>query len=171
MSNSNLHLNDILWYVPFLDLMSTNYKTVIYNNGLISSAFKNSDLELGRVSFVLDTNEKHITRITMSLPIAILLYLGYYCTMYLIFWVIMNSVAFFLNSCMTKYQLQLQTLVHRIYQVEDFFKPDVNYGSKEVMSKHEELRQLLRSLNVFERMEWLLYKYSLFKYWKCCGSK
>lgn len=107
MTNSNMHLNDILWYVPFLDLMSTNFKSVLYNAGLISPASKNSDLELGRVSFVLDSNEQHITRISMSLPIAILLFVAYYCSMYLIFWVIINGVAFFLNSCMTKYQLQL----------------------------------------------------------------
>lgn len=50
MANQPIHLNDIMVYVPFLDLMSTNYKKVEYDNGVISPSEKFQENELGRIS-------------------------------------------------------------------------------------------------------------------------
>lgn len=119
----------MLWYVPFFEIMNTNYKTVSYSDYKIIQSNEIRDGQLGKISLKLAENEIHTTRVSLSLALAIILFLGYFASMYLVFWVILNFIAFILNSFMTKYQLQMETLMHRIYQVEDFFKPDASYAS------------------------------------------
>jgi hypothetical protein len=104
MTNQPLHLNDVMVYVPFLDLMSTNYKRVEYSNGVIQPAQKNQENELGRVSLSFKSTEMHITRISLSFPIMLILFFGYFLTMYIAFWVPLNAIAFIMNACLTKNQ-------------------------------------------------------------------
>lgn len=104
LTNQPLHLNDVLVYVPFLDLMSTYYKQVKYDNGVLSSANKLSENELGRISMSFKPVEIHATRISLSFPILLLLFFGYFLTMYILFWAPLNGIAFLANACLTKRQ-------------------------------------------------------------------
>lgn len=119
MANQPLHLNDVMVYVPFLDLMSTNYKKIDYSNGVIQPAEKNQENELGRVSLSFKPTEMHTTRISLSFPIMLILFFGYFLTMYIAFWVPLNVIAFIMNACLTKSQAQMQSLIYRVYKVED----------------------------------------------------
>lgn len=65
----------------------------------------------------------------------------------------------------------MQTLVHRMYKVEDYSSPEDNYAEPDIMKEHQHLKNNLRSINILERFESLFYKFSLFKFWSCCHKK
>jgi len=105
VEQSTLFLYDVPLFAPFFDLMSTTYRYLTFNKSWNRNGdgdIRNRDNIIGRIRLILGENDYQTTRVCMSLPIVMILAVGFGLAVYFVLFLIIVPIGYFLNGCQTQ---------------------------------------------------------------------